>query len=267
MTTRAHDRPPAGPERPARRWLGGRTPDPGAAFRLYCFPCAGGSAAMYRSWQERAPSHVEVRPVELPGHGRRLGEDPFLGLPPLVRALTEDLAGELHRPFALFGHSMGGLIAFELARALRERGLPQPAHLFLAATASPERKVTRTALHAASDEEVLDELRAMGGTPRELLDDRELMDLAIPTLRADYALLHTYEYREKPPLPVPFTVLGGAADTITPPTSLPGWRRHTTGGTDLRTLPGGHFFVQDTVPEIMAAVRAALPVHGPSVTG
>ena len=231
---------------------------------LFCLPYAGGSAATYHRWHHLAPPGIHVNAVELPGRGSRLEETPFVRIPPLVRSLAGALDGRLDRPYAVFGHSMGGLIAFELVRALRERGYPQPVHLFVSATAAPGSRPGRPPLHSASDEEVMAELRSLNGTPQELLDNEELMALAIPTLRADYSILQSYEYRDKPPLDIPVTVFGGISDRITPPASLNGWRRQSTAGTRLRLLPGDHFFVNDSAPQIMGAISETLARPGNS---
>ncbi|MGH1555837.1 thioesterase II family protein [Streptomyces sp. L7] len=139
---------------------------PAAAIRLVCLPYAGGSAAVYRTWNQLVPSDVAVCPVELPGRGMRIGEQPFSRLAPLVRALADAMEPLFDRPFALFGHSLGGLVAFELARLLRRRGWPVPCHLFVSASAAPARR-REPVLHNASDAEVKARLLAFNGTPRE----------------------------------------------------------------------------------------------------
>ena len=120
-----------------RRWLAGLAPSPHAELRLFCLPYAGSGAVVYRDWPGVVPRHVQVCPVELPCRGTRFGEAAFTRLAPLVNALADALDGALDRPFALFGHSMGGLVAYELARTLRRRARPQPAHLLVSAAAAP----------------------------------------------------------------------------------------------------------------------------------
>jgi surfactin synthase thioesterase subunit len=244
------------------RWLVSQEPDSDAEFRLFCFPYAGGSASIYRAWHRLAPGHIQVCAVELPGRGKRLDETPFLRAPSLVRALAEAIQPALDRPFAFFGHSMGGLLAFELARALRDRGCPQPAHLFISATATPGTRPTRGSLNCPTDAEMLDELRALKGTPQELLDNEELMALALPMLRADYSVLGTYEYRPAPPLAVPLTVLGATSDWLVPPSALSGWRKQTTAGTRHQLFPGDHFFINSAGAEVMEIVSRTLIPSG-----
>ena len=242
-------------------------PSPYAEPRLFCFPYAGGSASVYGKWPGLASRRMHVRGVELPGRGVRLGEEPFVSLPPLIRCLADQLEPLLDRPFAFFGHSMGGLVAFELARTLRERGCPSPRHLFISAAAAPGTPQSRRSLHDSSDEEVLEELRDLGGTPQELLDDKELMAMAVPTLRADYSVLGNYEYRESAPLDVPITVFGGRSDEIAPPADLRGWQSHTDAGYRIKLFPGDHFFLHSAAVEILKTVADAVcPGPGDSVS-
>lgn len=240
------------------RWLAGQDMDTPASVRLFCLPYAGGGAAAYRGWTAASPPGLHICPLELPGRGRRINEAPFTRLRPLVRALTDALEDVLDRPFALFGHSMGALIAFELARALRARGLPQPVHLFVSGGASPDVPRTRPELHAATDEEVRSELRLLNGTPGELLDNAELMELMLPTLRADFSVLETYEYRDEPPLAVPITVLGGTADPTVRLPSLHGWRRQTSEGSRLLLYPGDHFFLHTSTDALLTDIGNTL---------
>ncbi|WP_433527966.1 thioesterase II family protein [Micromonospora sp. CA-263727] len=238
----------------SEQWFWARRPRPAAATRLVCLPYAGGAAAVYRAWGQLAPSHVEVCPVELPGRGVRMGEEPYRRLTPLVRALADALEPLLDRPYALFGHSMGGLLAFELARLLRRRGRPGPSHLFVSAAPAPDRRHEPT-VHDASDAEVKAHLRALNGTPPEVLENEELMALALPIIRADFAVLETYEFIDEPPLDTPLTVFGGTADRTVRPAELAGWRDHATT-VDLRMLPGDHFFIDELAPELIRLITA-----------
>lgn len=240
------------------QWFGRNVPTAQAAVRLFCLPYAGGSAAAYRGWPALAPAGIQVCPVELPGRGGRFNEPPVTRLRPLADALAGALAPHLERPFALFGHSMGALLAFEVTRTLRRRGLPLPAHLFVSAAAAPGAPRTRPPVHQASDAQVVDELRRLGGTPREVLDDDELLALTLPAIRADFSVLETYAYRAEPPLPVPLTVFGGTGDPLVPVPALDGWRDQSAPGARLRLLTGGHFYLQQAAAEVMAVIEAAL---------
>ncbi|WP_104112274.1 thioesterase II family protein [Micromonospora chalcea] len=246
------------------RWLGGQVWNPDADVRLFCLPYAGGGAAAYRGWQRAAPPGVQVVALELPGRGTRLQEAPFLRLAPLIRSLADALTGALDRPYALFGHSMGGLLAFELARALRRRPVRQPEHVFVSAAASPDSPSSRPLLHCAADDEIRAHLAKLGGTPPEVLDNADLMRLMLPVLRADFSVLETYEHRPEPPLATPLTVLGGRGDRIVPPRALDGWRRHTSARSRLCLFPGNHFFLHGARAEVVATVaRDLAPVVPP----
>ncbi|MGW1374184.1 thioesterase II family protein [Streptomyces sp. NPDC002446] len=247
-----------------RPWLISQQPSPYAEFRLFCFPYAGGSASAYHQWPGLAPSAVQVCAVELPGRGIRLEEAACHSFGPLIRDLADRIEPLLKGPFAFFGHSMGGLVAYELTRALRERGAPQPRHLFVSASATPGSPPRRRSLHGASDAEVVEELVDLGGTPQWVLSDQELMALAVPTLRADYAALGSYDHRPGAPLEVPITVFGGRADTVVPPADLHGWQRLSTAGSRLRLYPGDHFFLNDAAEHILATVAETVgSAHAP----
>ena len=242
-------------DRPSR---GGQELTPHAELRLFCLPYAGGSAVAFQSWKRLAPRQIEVHPLELPGRGTRGREAPLRRLAPLVRELANTVEASLDRPYALFGHSLGGLVAFELARDLRARGCPAPEHLFVSATAAPGTPRTWPLIHCAPDAAVKQELRVLGGTPPELLDNDELMELVLPVLRADFSVIETYEYREEPPLAVPITVFGGRSDPVVTPASLAGWRQHSSAACRLRLFPGGHFFVHSATADLVATVAGLL---------
>ncbi|QKW05283.1 thioesterase [Streptomyces sp. NA04227] len=227
-------------------------------FRLFCFPYAGGNATAYRTLREAAGPGLTVCPVELPGRGRRRAEEPLNLMRPLVRRLADDLAADLDRPFAFFGHSLGGLIAFELARELRDRGAPVPEQLFLSAIAPPQTDRGPAHTHTADDAQIKERLRALGGTPPELLADARMMALVLPVVRADHSVLERYEYRELPPLDMPFTLIAATDDPVAPPAELGGWRRHSARGTRQRLFSGGHFFLDRSAAEVMRTVEHSL---------
>lgn len=240
----------------ADRWFWARRPRPAASMRLVCLPYAGGSTSVFRAWPDLAPPELEVCPVELPGRGARMGEAPYRSLPPLVEALADALQPLFDRPYALFGHSMGGLVGFELARVLRRRGWPQPGHLFVSASPAPSLSHAPFP-YGASDTVAKARLKALNGTPREVLENDELMELVLPVIRADFALLQTYEYREETPFEMPMTVFGGIDDRTVQPSALEGWRAQSSR-VDLRLLPGDHFFVHDLAPELIGLITDRL---------
>lgn len=239
-------------------WFARGEPQDQQGVRLFCLPYAGGSAAAYRAWDGLAPGFVHVYPLELPGRGGRWGEPPVSGMPLLANMVADALAGYLDRPYALFGHSLGGLLAFEVCRVLRGRGLPQPSHLFVSGAAAPELPRLRRPVHAAPHSDVLEELRFLGGTPPEVLDDPGLIEAFLPALRADFSVLETYRYRALPPLAVPMTVLGGDNDPVVASEKLHRWQRQTSAVSRRVLLPGDHFFLHSATAEVMATIAEAL---------
>ncbi len=231
-------------------WLAYHQPAPRAALRLFCFPYAGGSAFIYRSWAESFPLPVEVCPVQLPGRGSRIGEAPFTQMPRLVETLAREMRPWLDKPFAFFGHSMGAIISFELARLLRGEGAPKPAHLFLSARPAPETPRTHPPTYNLPDAEFREELRRLNGTPREVLEHPELMEVVLPLLRADFELIQTYAYQPEPPLDCSISAFGGLQDCIERD-DLQGWRRQTNAGFSLRMFPGDHFFIHTAQPTLL----------------
>jgi medium-chain acyl-[acyl-carrier-protein] hydrolase len=218
-------------------------PRPRRAVRLLCLPYAGGGSATYAPWRRAAPTGLEVRPVELPGRQARFGQAPIDRIEPLVELLRSELTPTLEPPWALFGHSFGATVAFELARALRRHGAPRPLALFVSAARPPHEPASRQ-LHRLPDAELIAAIADFGGAPPELLSDAQLQRLVLPALRADFAALETYRFAPGPPLDVPLVAFGGVRDRIVPPAMLAGWRRHSTASAAVRLLPGDHFFVE-----------------------
>jgi medium-chain acyl-[acyl-carrier-protein] hydrolase len=212
-------------------------------LRLFCFPYAGSGAMTFRNWQDSLPASVEVFPVQLPGRGKRMGEPAFTQAHLLVQALSQSLRPYFDKPFAFFGHSMGALLSFELARQLRREHHPEPLHLFLSGRRAPQVTNTDVPTYNVPDAEFIEALRDLEGTPTEVLEHPELIQLMMPLLRSDFELCETYAYRPEPPLSCPISAYGGLQDTGVTREHLEGWREQTTGSFTLRMLPGGHFFI------------------------
>lgn len=242
-------------------WLVRGRPHAARALRLYCFGHAGASAAAFRTWQARLEPSIEVCAIELPGHGRRMAEAPQDKLLPLAGELTQALARELRAapmPYALFGHSMGALLAFEVARGLARLAMPPPLRLLVSGANAPQRRPPSRMLHRLPDEALLDELRTYDGTPRELLDERDLMALLLPTLRADFCMVETYHYHPGPGLTVPLTVLAGRADARVSADGVAAWALETSGISHNAWHDGGHFFIDTHAESVLATIRASL---------
>lgn len=234
---------------------------PGNGPRLVCFPHAGGSATAYLPLARTLPADLDVVSVQYPGRQDRYREAPFTSIDALVEAvaghLADELAADPARPYALFGHSMGALVAFETARLLAARGLPLPQRLFLSGRSAPG---PRTSEHYQffEDADVLAEVRRLGGTDQAMLDNPEIMEMVLPGLRADYRALGTYVWREGERLGVPMTVLVGDSDPMVSVEEAVTWREHTGGDFALNVFPGGHFYLGDHIGEIAATVAEEL---------
>ena len=224
-------------------WLPYRKPRPGARVRLFCFPYAGGGASLYRTWQEDLPSSIEVCAVQLPGREGRLRDAPVAEMARLVPMIADGLGAHLAQPFALFGHSMGAAISFELARELRRRGGPRPVHLFASACPAPHLPDT-DATHGLPEAEIIEQMRALGGMSEELLQNREMMEMILPVFRADASVTETYAHATEAPLEVPLTAFGGLEDAKATRTEMEAWRQHTSRAFALAMMPGGHFAIQ-----------------------
>jgi medium-chain acyl-[acyl-carrier-protein] hydrolase len=217
-------------------------PNPQAHLRLFCFPYAGGNTLSYRQWSTSL-LNLEIVLIQLPGRERRLSEPAFTDLNALIETLTAEILPYCDRPFAFFGHSMGGLIAFELTRSLRRHHHPQPLHLLLSGCRAPQLSSPHPPLHSLSDADFIEELRRYNGTPEAVLTNAELMQLFLPTLRADFTLIETYCHVAEPPLDRPITVFGGLQDAEVSPEDLEAWQIQTTKRLTRHMLPGDHFFL------------------------
>lgn len=212
----------------------------------------------FRSWSNSLPPTVEVCPVELPGRGARLKVPPFTRLSPLVQAIAHAILPHLDKPFAFFGHSMGALISFELTRLLRRDYSRSPVHLFVSASRAPQVPDPDPPIHALPEPEFLEELRHLNGTPKEVLENTELMQLLLPVLRADFAVIETYVYDPEPAQDFPITAFGGLQDNEVSCDALKAWREQTSASFSLQMLPGNHFFIQSAQPLLLRLLSREL---------
>lgn len=226
-------------------WFSNLRPNPKAAVRLFCVPYAGGGAQVFQQWPDLLPSSFEVWAVNLPGRGKRLIEPPIGDIASLVTDLAEALVPLLDKPFALFGHSMGAFVAYETACTLRRTAARLPIHVFISGCFAPQVPDPHPIHHLPHDE-FLSELRRLGGMPKEVLESEELMELILPSLRADFTATEQYMYGGEPPLPTAISVFGGRRDPLTTKETLEAWRMHTTNYFSMRMLPGDHFFIHST---------------------
>jgi medium-chain acyl-[acyl-carrier-protein] hydrolase len=239
-------------------WVVLPKPNPAARLRLFCFPYAGGGASIYAPWGRLLPPEVEVVAVQLPGRESRIGEPPVSDLRELVPRFAEALAPFMDRPFAFFGHSNGGLMAFELTRLLRRQGRTLPLLLVTSGRPAPQVTLEGPELHALPEPEFRDMLRRFNGTPEEVLQNEEIMQLITPMLRADFSLGETYVYTPEPPLSVPIAAYGGRMDGEVPTWAVEAWRDQAAGDYRDIMFPGGHFFINENRDQVLAELTRDL---------
>ncbi len=238
-----------------------KDPDPGARMRLVCLPYAGGGTLEYRAWASsgKAP-WLQILPIVLPGRETRMSEPAYKSMAPLVNALLPVLRPYLDKPYAIFGHSMGSWVAQSLVWRIRELGLPMPARVFVSGRRAPHVPDRLTPLHNLPEQAFVAGLQQRyGAIPAQLLANRDLLAMFLPSLRADLQLLETFACPDEAPVNVPLTAWAGETDDTVRRDELEAWQRHTTRPVDLRVWPGGHFFVRDRKDEVLDAILAALP--------
>lgn len=239
------------------RWLHAPLPLPDAPLQLFCLPPAGAGATIFRQWPELFAPQVEVHAVRLPGREQRYAEEPTVD----PAALAAAISAVADRPFAIFGHSLGGRLGFEVVRRLRATGARLPTALYVAASRPPDVVGTGPleGISELPDDELLARVAGYGSLPPVVAAEPELRDLVLRALRADLRWLDQYQFRPEPPLPVPIVGLAGDEDAAVPGAELTGWQRHTSAGFVCHTLPGDHFF-----PYPQAAQLARLISSGPA---
>jgi medium-chain acyl-[acyl-carrier-protein] hydrolase len=236
---------PEPPTSRSRGWVHFFGPQhPFARLRLICFPYAGGTIQTFARWRGTLPRDVSLGAVELPGHGLRLLESPVDRMQDVVHWTVAELEPYLDLPIALFGHSMGGLIAFEVARALRQSSLASPSWLFVSAREAPQVPLVPSSIHEMPQAEFRQTIRGYGATPAEVLAQPDIMKLIEPALRADFAICETYAYSPGSPLHCPISAFWGTADPLMARSTMTAWREQTNSDFTLQDMPGAHFFMQ-----------------------
>jgi surfactin synthase thioesterase subunit len=227
---------------------------------LLLLPYAGGGAGAFHDWKARLPSWINPVPLNLPGHGARHGEAVLRDWPSLIDRLAAEIRPYLAQPFAIFGHSMGALVGLELSHAIRERTGRTPFWFGASGCKAPARRDREPDWLTCPEDDVLQELRRLGGTPAEVFASRELLDLVLPTLRADFHLCGTYERSPRRlPLASPLLVLSGTGDKISQvPENLSDWSLEFSGPHRIEMIEGGHFFIADQRDRVVALVESAL---------
>lgn len=238
------------------RWIRGYRRAPGGV-PLVCFPHAGGAASYFHPWAASLAPGIDVLAVQYPGREDRAAEPCVTSIPELADQIHAALRSSLPETFAFFGHSMGAVLAFEVTRRIAREEGRGPAHLFVSGRPAPPRHYHRN-LHLAGNRALIAELRSLGGTDPRILQDSAVLELILPTMRADYTASETYEFEPGPPLSCDITAMTGDRDAENTIEDASAWSAHTTGAFDLRVYPGGHFYLDGCRAQVLEVVSSSL---------
>ncbi|WP_167396017.1 thioesterase II family protein [Lysinibacillus parviboronicapiens] len=225
-------------------------------LRLFCFPFAGGNALTYKDWSDYLPEDVEVCCMQLPGRGNRLMEEPISNFPTLLEAIEEAFLPFIDDvPFVFFGHSMGALIAFEFTRYLEKRHQIRPDCLLVSAHRAPHLpRKSSTLYHALPNNELLERLKSLNGTPDWFFNEQELVELSLPMIKADLELCECYVYEQGPSLEIPIIAFGGTRDKEVSKESILQWEQITNSSFQMFSLPGNHFFLNSSQDRLLSEI-------------
>ncbi|MEV6774785.1 thioesterase II family protein [Streptomyces syringium] len=237
-------------------WCRNFRPAPDAPVRLVCFPHAGGSASFYLPVASALTPDADVLAIQYPGRQDRRREPCVDDIATLAEQVHTALAGWLDRPVVFFGHSMGALVAFEVARRM-ERDGQGPARLVASGRRAPSRYRDEN-VHRRDDDGIVAELREMSGTDTRVLGDEEMLRMVLPAIRADYRAVETYRSEPGASVRCPVTVMVGDDDPRTSLDEAEDWKGHTTGAFDMQVHTGGHFYLSSQAPAVIKALRGHL---------
>ncbi len=227
-------------------------------INLFCLPYAGGSSFIFESWRRRIHPSIELIPIEYPGRGFRMSEPLYSDLNKIVDDVYERIRPRLcEAPYSLFGHSMGSIVAFELAHRIAGNQLNSPVHIFFSGHSAPNIVKTEPPMYLLSDEDFKEKLLDLEGTPKEVLENKELMEMYLPVLRADFQAIEQYRYNEKDTLSCDFSVLYGNQDKVKIGELLP-WKKLTSRSCEYTPLNGGHFFINTCSSDVISIINAIL---------
>jgi medium-chain acyl-[acyl-carrier-protein] hydrolase len=245
--------PSVKPVKPSKWWLRSNS-SASQPIRLFCFPYAGGGPAVFSGWPRLLGGDYEVCTLSLPGRGARMREASICGLEEILQSLYGNIQDLLDVPFMFFGHSMGALLAFELARKLHRKRNKLPRVLFVSGARAPHLRWKKKTFDLPENE-FLAEIYRLNGIPEELAREKSFIDMVVPALRADFQICQTYTFSDEEPLPLPIHVFGGTEDTDVTEQDLQGWAAHTASGSSLMLIRGDHFFINTAPQEVVDRVK------------
>lgn len=236
-------------------WFSCQKLNPDALARLFCLSFAGGGASFYRTWSKALPDTIEVCAIQLPGRETRMREKRLTDSSVLAKQIANAMLPYLDRPFALFGCSLGALLAFEVIRELRRQRQAEPLHLFVVSVRAPHAPVVHPAIADLPRDEFIEKINYYYQPDDEVWETPEILDIFLPVLRDDITIVDHYQYEDEPPLSCSIDVFAGANDRGTPLSSAGAWREQTSAGFELTIFNGGHFFFHQSLSEIQLKVR------------
>ena len=236
-------------------WVTCPHPQPLARVRLFCLPFAGGGASVYRGWGKELAPAIEVCPIQLPGRENRFSETAHRDIATLAPAIARQLQFYLDKPYLVYGHSMGALLAFEVLRILQQKGQPLPEVAVLGAHRAAHLPPKRQPMSELDDDAFIAKLTTFGGFPKEVLDSKELLQFVMPTLRADFALCDGYAHEPGEALDCPLVMVAGQHDQEVGPADMQAWQVHTVHPARLVTLDAGHFFLKTHQAELLQVIQ------------
>lgn len=245
-----------GPGLASSAWFSGGQPAENARLRLFCFAHAGGGGSAYWALRRVLAPDIDVQAVVLPGRESRIREAPCTRIEQLLDPLTAAIAGRTDLPYVLFGHSLGTLLAYEVARRLSTGGAP-PLVMVVSGRRGPWQPARRQ-YRGLDDAQFLAAISELGGIPAEILAQPSLLELVLPALRADFMINDSYIPQPGAPLRCPLAAYSGADDPEVSRSDLMAWERETSGEFAVRVFPGGHFYLRGARPDVVSALRADL---------
>ena len=230
-------------------------------IKLFCIPYAGGNSLVYKSWEKLFEQHVELCPIELSGRGRRSREPLYHNFNKAVEDIYATIQEQIDAgPYAFFGHSMGGQLAYELTKKIEKNNKRLPLHLFLSAADLPHLKDEKKQYHKMNDDEFMDEIIQLGGTPKQVLEHKELLAYFLPLLKSDFTILELREITEQEkPLNIDFSIFAGKYDDMVIG-DMVGWKEYTEGNCEVYEFEGSHFFLLDFYKEIIEKIHQKLSI-------
>lgn len=246
------------PETLSTQWVSCPKHIPNPKLRLICFPPAGSGTVIYQKWAAQLLPEVEMWIMRLPGRETRLREPTLDRVSTIVESVAEILTPHLQQPYLFFGHSLGGLISFELSCYLHDQRKPMPKHLLVSGHRAPHRPPLNPSVHQTNNQLFLKRIKNMGGTPDRFFEMKELIEMMLPALRADFTAWETYQYHQGPPLDIPITVFGSDGDQDAAEADILAWEQHTNAEFTAHMFHGNHFYFQNDPKPLLNLINNTL---------